>query len=107
MESFGGFIRRLRNIKGLNQTELAALIGLDSGGLSKIENDKKQLKEDKLIQLAKALEVEESEVKNLYFSERFAKECFKYKCSDSVFKLAEEKTKYYKSTKVKQGNLNL
>jgi transcriptional regulator with XRE-family HTH domain len=36
MESFGDYIRRLRTENGLNQTELAAKIGLDSGGLSKV-----------------------------------------------------------------------
>ncbi len=104
MESFGNYIRRHRTEKGLNQTELAAKVGLDSGGLSKIENGKKGLKEDKLHLFAKALGVQLEEIKKQFFSEKFAEDCFKYKCPETVFQLAEEKAKYYKSTKVKQGN---
>ena len=107
MESFGEYIRRLRTEKGLNQTELAAKIGLDSGGLSKVENGKKELKEARLELLAKALKVDVADMKKQYFSERFAGDCFKYKCPDTVFQLAEIKAKYYKSVKAKQGTLNL
>lgn len=105
MESFGEYIRRLRTEKGLNQTELAAKVGLDSGGLSKIENGKKGLKEDKLALFAKALGVQLEDIKKQFFSEKFAEDCYKYKCPDTVFQLAEEKAKYYKSTKIKQGIL--
>ncbi|MBB6273562.1 transcriptional regulator with XRE-family HTH domain [Pedobacter cryoconitis] len=107
MESFGHYIRRLRIDSGLNQTQLAAKIGLDSAGLSKIENSKKELKATKLLILSKALKVDVEELKEQYLSQKFAEDCFKYKCSESVFKLAEEKARYYKSVKVKQGNLNL
>jgi transcriptional regulator with XRE-family HTH domain len=105
MESFGDYIRRLRVEQGLNQTELAAKVGLDSGGLSKVENGKKDLNESKLDLFAKVLNVKPDELKKQYFSEKFAEDCYKYKCPDTVFQLAEEKTKYYKSVKVKQGNL--
>jgi len=107
MESFGDYIRRLRTEKGLNQKELAAKIGLDSGGLSKVENGKKELKEAKLELLAKALKADVAELKKQYFSEKFAEDCFKYKCPETVFQLAEEKARYYKSVKIKQGILNL
>ncbi len=105
MESFGDYIRRLRVVQGLNQTELAAKVGLDSGGLSKVENRKKDLNESKLDLLAKALNIKPEELKKQYFSEKFAEDCYKYKCPETVFQLAEEKAKYYKSVKVRQGNL--
>ena len=107
MESFGEYIRRLRTEKGFNQTELAAKVGLDSGGLSKIENGKKGLKEDKLNLFAKALEVTLDDIKKQFFSEKFAEDCYKYKCPETVFQLAEEKTKYFKAKKVKQAKLEL
>ena len=106
MESFGSYLRRLRNENGLNQTELAAKIGLDSAGLSKIENDKKALNLDKLLLIAKALNADEEEIKKQYLSEKFAKDCFQFNCSESVLTFAVEKIKYYKSIKVKQGKLN-
>jgi transcriptional regulator with XRE-family HTH domain len=106
MESFGLYIRRLRIEKGLNQTQLAAKIGLDSGGLSKIETGKKDINEDKLLQLAKALGIKADEIKKQYFSEKFAEDCYKYKCPNTVFELAELKVNYIKSAKAKQGKLN-
>lgn len=105
MESFGEYIKRLRIENGFNQTELAAKVGLDTGGLSKIENGKKDLKEGKLILFAEALGVTTDELKNQFFSEKFAEYCFKYKCPETVFVLAEQKTKYFKTTKVKQAKL--
>ncbi|MCA1920226.1 MAG: helix-turn-helix domain-containing protein [Flavobacterium piscis] len=107
MESFGEYIRRHRIEQGLNQTELAAKIGLDSGGLSKVENGKKEIKENKLELLAKALNISIKELKEQYLSEKFAETCYEYNCSENVFQLAEKKVRYYKTTKIKQGKLNL
>lgn len=107
MESFGEYIRRLRIEKGLNQTQLAAKIGLDSGGLSKIETGKKDLKEEKLNVLARIFNVSIEEIKVQFFSQRFAEDCYKYKCPDAVFEIAEKKIKYIKLKNTKQGKLNL
>lgn len=103
MESFGEYIKRLRNEKGLNQTQLAVQIKLDGGGMSKVENDKKPLNEERLELLAKALGVEEKQMKQQYLSDQFAKKTIEYKVPDNVFKLAEEKAKYYNSINVTQG----
>lgn len=107
MERFGDYLRRLRVEKGLNQTELAAKIGLDSGGLSKVENGKKELNDNRLELLATALDVDIEVIKEQYLSEKFANDCFKYKCSETVFHLAEEKAKYFRTIRVKQGKLEL
>ncbi len=106
MESFGQYIRRLRTHNGFSQTQLAAKIGLDSAGLSKVENDKKHLKEDKLALLAKALKVDIIDIKTQYLSEKFAGDCSKYHCPETVFSLAEQKTRYYKMARAKQSSLN-
>ncbi len=105
MERFGEYIRKLRVEKGFNQTQLAAKIGLDSGGLSKIETGKKDLKEDKLTLLAEVFEVSIEEIKTQYFSEKFAQDCFKYKCPETVFQLAEQKVKYIKNINTKQAQI--
>ncbi len=105
MESFGEYIKRLRLEKGLNQTELAAQVKLDSGGLSKVENGKKPLNEERLKLFALALDINEEELVKQYLSDQFAKETAYYNVSENVFQLAEEKTKYYKSKSLKQGKL--
>lgn len=106
IESFGEYVRRLRIEKGLNQTELAAKVKLDSAGLSKVENGKKALKEDKLILLSDALQIDLDQIKEQYFSEKFAGDCYLHHCPETVFKLAEEKSRYYKSINVEQVKLN-
>ena len=106
MERFGEYIRRLRIEMRLNQTQLAAKIGLDSGGLSKIETGKKDLKEEKLVLIAEIFGISQEEIKKQYFSEKFAEECFKYKCPDTVFELAEQKVKYIISVNSEQSILN-
>lgn len=107
MDKFGEYIRRLRIERGFNQTQLAAKVGLDSGGLSKIETGKKNLKEDKLQILSEVFNLSLDEIKMHYFSDKFANECIKNKCPDNVFLLAKEKVKYFQNTRIKQGKLNL
>ena len=109
LESFGNYIRRHRTEKGLNQTELAAKVKLDSGSMSKVENDKKHLDEEKLILLAKALDIDTEIMKKQYLSDQFAKESVKYKVEESrtIYELAESKTKYYLNNNIKQGTLKI
>lgn len=107
MENFGEYIKRLRLNKGLNQTELAALVGLDSGGLSKVENNKKSVKEDKLMLFSTALEIDINEIKKQYLSEQFAIKSIEYSVSNDVFQLAETKAEYFKNIYAKQGKLEL
>ena len=108
-ESFGKYIKRLRTEKGLSQTELAAKVKIDSGSMSKVENDKKHLDEEKLTLLAKALNIDTEVVKKQYLSDQFAKESVKYRVEEpqAVYELAESKTKYYNNISVKQGTLKI
>ncbi|MEI6754157.1 MAG: helix-turn-helix transcriptional regulator [Paludibacter sp.] len=106
MNSFGEYIKQLRKERNLNQTQVAVQVGLDSGGLSKVETGKKMLKEVKLPLLADALSISLDELNIQFFSDKYAKECFKYKCSPEVFHVAEEKVNYIKSTNTTQTKLN-
>jgi len=101
MKNFGEYIKHLRLKKGLNQTELAAQVKLDSGGLSKVENGKKRLNLEKLVLLSKALNISEVEMKKQYLSDLFALRVIKYGVPNDVFNLAEEKTKYFKGRNIK------
>jgi len=107
MESFGEYLKSLRKQKGLNQTQLAAMLGLDMSAISKIENKKIQLKEKLLTTLAEIFDLEINVVKEKYFSDKFAREVYKNSVPETVFKVAEKKVKYYKATDIKQIDLNL
>lgn len=103
--TIGQYIRKLRNERGLTLTQLGAMIGLDSGALSKIENGKKELDQKCLPKLAETFALNLNELKDEFISERIAYEIFKNSCSDLVLKLAEEKIKYLKSSKIRQEEI--
>ena len=46
-------------------------------------------------------------VTDLFFADKFAREAFKYKCSESIFNVAEDTANYLRNTNVKQGKLKL
>lgn len=105
MASFGKFIKTERERKGWSQTEFGALIKINTPLVSRIENDKKPLALNKVKLLAEILEADYEKLKDLYFADKFAKDAYKYKCSESVFSVAEEQTKYLKEVNTIQGKL--
>ena len=107
MDNFGQFIKQLRTEKKLTQTQLAAKLDLDTGGLSKIENGKKKFKATQLTKLAEIFELDIEKIKEQYFSDEIAKVIYKNNVSETVFKVAEEKVKYLLSKNVEQGKLKI
>lgn len=105
MTSFGKFIKITREKKGWSQTELGALIKTNTPLVSRIENDKKLLAFNKVELLADAFDMDYQEVKDLYFADKTAKDAYKYKCSNSVFTVAEKQFEYIKSINSIQGKL--
>jgi transcriptional regulator with XRE-family HTH domain len=53
----GGKIKKLRELKGLNQESMAQEIGLSTNGYGKIERGESSLSMERLDQIARALEV--------------------------------------------------
>jgi transcriptional regulator with XRE-family HTH domain len=69
--NFGIRIRKLRQDKGINQWELAELVGLSEDQISKIERGKSWVGEQTLTLLAKALEVRQSSLFDYSGNEEF------------------------------------
>jgi transcriptional regulator with XRE-family HTH domain len=105
MATFGEFLRTERKKKGLNQSEFGQPFGIIMTEISKIENGRKKFPFISLEALAKFLEKDYSELKNLYVADKLVEEAHKYKCSDAVFMVAESQSKYLKSKNVKQGKI--
>ena len=105
MASFGNFIREEREKLELTQTELGAKLGINMTKISRIENDKELFPKDKLRMLADLFNQNLEPVKALFFGDKFAKEAYKYSCSDETFAVAEETVKYYREKNTKQGKL--
>lgn len=107
MTSFGNFIKVEREKREWTQTEFGAKIGINSSAISRIENDTQKFSKTKLKSLANLFELDLQIITDLFFADKFAKEAFKYKCSDSVFLVAEATSNYIKNTNVKQAELDL
>jgi len=107
MESFGEFVRKLRNINGFTLTQLAAKLGMDSANLSKVETGKRDFDEKKLSKLAEIFSLNIDELKNEYFGDKFAKKLYECNVSIKSLKVAEEKIKYYRQKNVQQEELDI
>lgn len=106
MASFGHFIKTEREKREWTQTEFGAKIGINSSAISRIENGTQKFSKSKLISLSKLFNLDLQYVTDLFFADKFAREAFKYKCSESIFSVAEDTANYLRNTKTKQGKLN-
>jgi transcriptional regulator with XRE-family HTH domain len=105
-QSFGEYIRLMRNEHGLTLTQLGAKLDLDSANLSKIENGKREFDEKRLSQLAITFDLDIEELKKEFFSELFAKKVFESSRSIEALNIAVEKVKYLRHINSKQESLN-
>lgn len=106
MATFGEFIKKEREKKEMNQSDFGQEIGIIMTDISKIENSRKKFPFQQLHKLADFIGKELDELKTLYVADILVEEVHKYKCSDTVFSVAEEQSKYLKNKNVKQGNFN-
>ena len=73
--------------------------------ISKIETGKKKFPFASLEALASFLEMDYSELKDLYVADKLVEEAHKYECSDAVFTVAESQSKYLRIKNEKQGKI--
>ncbi|MFA5818756.1 MAG: helix-turn-helix transcriptional regulator [Bacteroidales bacterium] len=106
-ETFGEYIHKLRVDNGLTLTKLAAALDIDQSTLSKIENQKRNIPIEILPKLAKVFKLNIKMLEKEYYSERIAEIIYQNSDTAELLKLAEEKVKYYRILKTKQGSLNL
>lgn len=106
MATFGEFLRKERERKEMNQSDFGQKIGIIMTDISKIENGRKKFPFQNLQKLADFIGKEIEALKTLYVADIIVEEVHKYECSDDVFSVAEEQSKYIKNKNVKQGNFN-
>jgi transcriptional regulator with XRE-family HTH domain len=94
MTNFGQFIKTEREKQNLTQTEFGAMIGINSSAISRIENGTQPFSKEKLLKLSELFKIDLQVIKDLFFGDKFAKEAYKYKCSESVFTVAEDNIQY-------------
>jgi len=103
MATFREFLKREREKKEMNQSDFGQNIGIIMTDISKIENGRKKFPFSHLHKLAEFIQRDIEELKTIYVADILVDEVHKYECSDKVFSVAEEQSKYLKSRNVKQG----
>ncbi len=94
METFGEYIRLLRNRKKMTITQLAAQLDLDSANLSRIENNKRVFDEKRLPKLAVIFDLNLNELREEYLTDRLAQKIYETNCTKQLLKVAEKKAEY-------------
>jgi HTH-type transcriptional regulator, competence development regulator len=96
-ETFGEFVRRVRESAGLPLRKLAAALDIDQSTLSKIERNERQLTADLLEPLSKALNLDYKKTRVKFLSDKITSELYPEPDSLEVLKVAEKKIKYLKA----------
>ena len=105
MATFGEFLKKEREKKEMNQSEFGQKIGIIMTDISKIENGRKRFPFQNINKLAELIDMDIEKLKTFYVANILVVEVHKYECSDSVFAIAEEQSKYLKNKSVKQGKI--
>ena len=106
MVGFGQFIKNEREKLEWTQTEFGNQIGINTRAICRIENGTQKFSISKLAKLSEILKIDNQKINDLFFADKFAKEAFKYKCSESVFSVAEDNATYLRNNNTKQAKLN-
>lgn len=106
MASFGHFLKVEREKREWTQTEFGAKIGINTSAICRIENGNQKFSRSKLKKLSELFQMDVQHITDLFFADKFAREAFKYKCSDSIFTVAEDTANYLRNTNLKQGTFN-
>lgn len=103
--TIGEYLHDLRVQNCMTLTQLGALIGVDSGALSKIENGKKSLDVKCLPKIASTFSIDLKSLNAHFISERIAIEIITHECDESLLGLIEEKIKLIKEKSLRQAEL--
>ena len=96
MNRFGAYIKKLRKNKNWTLAKLSAMLEIDSTNLSKIENGKRFLDDEKLLKLCEIFSLDIHEIKKEIMSEKIAKKVYDANYGVEILRLAESKIKYFK-----------
>ncbi len=99
MDYIGDIIRKRREEKGMLLRQLAAIVEVDSAILSKIERGERKARREQIVNISKALELDEKKMLIEYLSENIAYEILHEESANDVLKVAESKVKYLRNHK--------
>ncbi len=92
--TLGQKIKNLREISGLRQRELASILEIGEGFLSKVENDQKLLKRDDLFKLNKLFKIPMEELESLWLANKVYSIVRNEQTAIAALRVAEEQLTY-------------
>ena len=105
-ESFGEYLRSLRENRDIPIRKVAAALDIDQSTLSKFERGERLPKEQIIPQIAKYFEVDINEMKLSYFADKVVNQIVLEQDAEQILETAKEKLDYIKSKNYNQGKLN-
>lgn len=106
-ETFGEYVRRLREEKRLPLRKVAAHLDIDPSTLSKIERNDRCANREMVIKFSEILGADPEYLLVSLLSDRVTSDLINEDCSHQVLEAAEEKIKYFRAMAVKQSELKL
>jgi transcriptional regulator with XRE-family HTH domain len=106
-ETFGEFLRKLRENQDLPIRKVAANLDIDSSTLSKIERGERSASKDLVKKVASFFNHNEQNLMIRFLSDKLAYQIINEERSEEILKVAEQEIKYLKSKRFKQGELPL
>jgi len=100
MKTAGQIIKEKRESKNMLLRHVAAILDIDQAILSRIERGERRPSRDNITKLAKALDINETDLLIQFMSDKIAAEIINEDCPSKALQVAEEKIKYLK------GHLN-
>ena len=104
-ETFGMYIRRLRESHDLPLRKVAAALDIDPSTLSKIERDERVANREMVEKLATLFSIDKNVLIITLLSDKVVHELVGETCSEQILKEAGEKIKYIKYNSLKQSEL--
>lgn len=105
-ETFGEYIRHLREAQKMPIRILAAKLDIDPSTLSKIERGERTAQLDIVKVIVDVFNLDFNETKIRYLSDKLAYQIISEENTELILQVAEQEIKYLKSKMQRQGNLN-
>jgi len=105
VQTFGGYIKQLRELKGYPLRKVAAALDIDPSTLSKIEKGDRNGNKIMVAQLARLFDEAEENLNLILLSDKIAFELYDEKNPEKIMEVAGEKIKYLKAKNMEQGEI--
>ena len=105
-ESFGEYLRNLREDRDIPIRKVAAALDIDQSTLSKFERGERLPREEIIPKIAEYFKADIEELRLSYFGDKVISQILPNKDAERILETAKEKLDYIKSKNYNQGKLN-